>query len=105
MGIMPNWTDPDLLVLGRLYLQNEHSFVVRRCVQRFAAGEMTAQDAVLLIRELPDVRDEGRFPENSPDTWSGLAATLFAVHFRSVLSEPASHQGQVHRTLVRWLSS
>ena len=30
--------DSDLLELARLCLQNERSFVVRRCVQRFEAG-------------------------------------------------------------------
>ena len=38
--------DSDLLVLARLCLQNERSFVVRRCVQRFEAGEITAREAV-----------------------------------------------------------
>ena len=44
--VMRDLTDPDLLLLMRLYLQKEDSFVVRRCVQRFAAGEMTALEAV-----------------------------------------------------------
>ena len=66
MMVMLDWTDSDLLVLARLYLQNGHSFVVRRCVRRFVAGEMTAGEAVLRIREHPDVRDDERFPEDPP---------------------------------------
>ena len=66
MRVMLNWTDSELLVLARSYLQNERSFVVRRCLQRFAAGEMTAKEAVLRIREYPDVRDEDRFPDDPP---------------------------------------
>ena len=62
MMVMLDWTDSDLLVLARLYLQNGHSFVVRRCVRRFVAGEMTAREAVLRIREHPGVRDDERFP-------------------------------------------
>ena len=60
---MLDWTDPDLRVLARLYLQNEESFVVRRFVQRFTAGEITAQEAVALIRRNPYVRDGDRFPD------------------------------------------
>ena len=63
---MLNWTDPDLRILAGLYVQNERSFVVRRCVQRFLAGEMTSQDAVRRIRQHADVRDDERFPDNPP---------------------------------------
>ena len=63
---MLNWTDPDLRILAGLYVQNEQSFVVRRCVQQFLAGEMTAQEAVLRIREHPDVRDDDRFQDDPP---------------------------------------
>ena len=63
---MFNWTDPDLRLLAGLYVQNERSFVVRRCVQRFLAGEITAQEAVLRIREHPDVLDDDRFPDDPP---------------------------------------
>ena len=62
MGAMLDWTDSDLLMLARLCLQNDRSFVVRRCVQRYAAGELTAREAVLRIREHPGVRDDERFP-------------------------------------------
>ena len=61
---MRSWTEPGLVALVRLYLQNERSFVVGRYVQRFAAGEMTAQEAIARIRENPDVRDDHRFPED-----------------------------------------
>ena len=43
---MLDWTDPDLLELARLYLEHEGSFVVRRYVQRFAAGEISAREAI-----------------------------------------------------------
>ena len=67
MTVMLNWTDPDLITLARLYLQNEHSFVVRRYVQRFQAGELTAQEAVAQIRRHPEVRDDDRFPDDPRD--------------------------------------
>ena len=63
---MFNWTDPDLRLLAGLYVQNERSFVVRRCVHRFLAGEITAQEAILRIRVHPDVRDDDRFPHDPP---------------------------------------
>ena len=63
---MLHGADPDLLVLARLYLQNEDSFVVRRSVQRFAAGELTAEEAVLRIREQPSVRAAERFYDDPP---------------------------------------
>ena len=61
---MFDWADPHILVLARLYLQNEQSFVVRRCVQRFAAGEITADQAVERILLQPDIRDDDTFPDN-----------------------------------------
>ena len=63
MGAMSNWTDPDLFKLQGLYMQNDESYVVRRCVQRFKAGEMTAGEAVALICRDPGVRDDDRFPD------------------------------------------
>ena len=66
MGAMPDWTDSHLLMLTRLYLQNERSFVVRRCLHRFAAGELTAREAVLRIRQHAGVRDDERFPDDPP---------------------------------------
>ena len=62
---MNEWNDSDLLELARLYLQNEQSFLVRRCVQRFAEGEITAREAVLRIRRSPLVNDEKRFLHDS----------------------------------------
>ena len=67
MTVMLNWTDPDLITLARLYLQTEPSFVVRRYVQRFQAGETTAQEALAQIRRHPEVRDDDRFPDDPPD--------------------------------------
>ena len=61
---MLDWADPDILVLARLYLQNEQSFVVRRCVQQFAAGEITADQAVERILLQPDIRDDDTFPDD-----------------------------------------
>ena len=43
---MHDSTDSDLIESAWLYLDNERSFVVRRCVQRFEAGEITAREAV-----------------------------------------------------------
>ena len=62
---MCDWIDSDLLELARLCLENERSFVVRRCVQRFEAGEMTAREAVQRIRRSPLVNDEERFQHDS----------------------------------------
>ena len=64
---MRSWTEPGLLTLVRLCLQNEHSFVAHRHVQRFVRGEISAREAVAQIREEPDVRDNDQFPED----WSG----------------------------------
>ena len=54
---MHEGTDSDVVVLARLYLQNQGSFVVRRCVQRFEAGEISAREAVRRIRRCPPVLD------------------------------------------------
>ena len=51
-------TDSDLLELARLYLDDEQSFHVRRCVQRFEAGEISAREAVQRIRQSQHVRFE-----------------------------------------------
>ena len=56
----------DLAILAGLYLQNEHSFVVRRCVQRFLAGEISSREAIDRIRKEPGVRDED--PDFPPDS-------------------------------------
>ena len=55
---MRNRTQHDLYILAGLYLQNEQSFLVRRCVQRFLAEELTAREAIERIRRDPGVRDE-----------------------------------------------
>ena len=66
---MTPMSDPartDLVILAGLYLQNENSFVVRRCVHRFLAGEITSREAIARIRKAPGVRDED--PDHPPDT-------------------------------------
>ena len=63
MRTMWNWTRPELRLLAGSYLENDRSFVVRRCVQRFLAGEITAQEAIARSREHPDVRDDEGSPE------------------------------------------
>ena len=60
---MSDSTPPDLFTLAALLLQNERSFVVRRYVQRFLAGEMTAREAIARIREDPGLTDEDSFPD------------------------------------------
>ena len=60
---MSNRTRPELRTLAGLYLQNQKSFVVRRCVQLFLAREITCREAIARIREHPDVRDDDRSPE------------------------------------------
>ncbi|WP_428102905.1 hypothetical protein [Candidatus Rariloculus sp.] len=60
---MSNWTPLELRVLAGLYVQNEQSFLVRRCVHRFLAGEITAREAIERIREHSDVRDDEPAPE------------------------------------------
>ena len=57
---MCDWTRRDLSELAGLYLQNENAFIVRRCVQLFLAGELTACEAIERIRRHPDVVDEDR---------------------------------------------
>ena len=47
-------------------MHNERSFAVRRCVQLFLAGEITAQEAILRVLEHPDVRDDDYFPDDPP---------------------------------------
>ena len=66
MKAMSNWTRPQLRLLAVLYLQNEQSFVVRRCVHRFLAGEITSREAIARIREHPGVRDDDPSPEPPP---------------------------------------
>ena len=44
-----------------VYLENKRSCVVRRCVQRFAAGESSARDSIERIRQHADVRDDDFF--------------------------------------------
>lgn len=61
---MFDWADPDILVLARLYMQNEQSFVARRSVPLFAAGEITAGQAVKRILLQPDIVDDDTFPDN-----------------------------------------
>ena len=65
-GYMRGPTRHDLCILAGLYLQNEHSFVVRRCVHRFLAGEISSREAIDRIRKEPGVRDED--PDHRPDT-------------------------------------
>ena len=60
---MSDSTPPDLFTLGALLLQNERSFVVRRYVQRFLAGEMTAREAIARIRENRGITDNVSYPE------------------------------------------
>ena len=55
---MRNWTARDLSILAGLYLQNEEICFVRRCVQRFLAGELTAREAIQRIVSHPGVVDE-----------------------------------------------
>ena len=50
---MCDWIDSNLLELARLCLENERSFVVRRCVQRFEAGKISAHEAIQRIRRCP----------------------------------------------------
>ena len=64
MRAMSNWTRPELRVLAGLYLQNEQSFVVRRSVQLFLAGEITSREAIARIRRHPGVRDEDPYPND-----------------------------------------
>lgn len=59
---MCNWTRRNLSILAGLYLQNEEFFFVRRCVQRFLAGELTAREAIERIRRHPGVVDEDPDP-------------------------------------------
>ena len=66
MKVMLNRNDLDLLKLAKLYLQNEQVFVVRRFVQSFASGELTAQDALARIREHLDVREGDLLPDEPP---------------------------------------
>ena len=59
-------TRPDLAILAGLYLQDEKSFVVRRCLQLFLAGEISSREAIARIRDHAGVRDE--VPRLPPDT-------------------------------------
>ena len=59
-----NWADPHILALARLYLQNQRSFVVRRCVQQFSADEITAAQAIERFLLQPDVVDDDTFPND-----------------------------------------
>lgn len=69
MTAMFNWTERDLSILAGLYLQNEHSFLVRRLTHRFLAGELTAHEAIERIRRHPGVIDEDSYPSHPPHTF------------------------------------
>ena len=58
---MSHSTPSDVFTLAALLLQNERSFVVRRYIQRFLAGEMTAGEAIARIRENPGTTDNVTF--------------------------------------------
>ena len=88
---MWNRPDPDLLLLAKLCLQNESSFLVPRCVQRFEAGEMTAREAIRRIRQDPDIRDHARFPVDLPPPKSGVPT----------VSNSGSHRTRVARLWQR----
>ena len=66
MTPMRGSTLPDLAILAGLYLQDEKSFVVRRCLQLFLAGEISSQEAIARIRDRARVRDEE--PDHPPDS-------------------------------------
>lgn len=53
----------DLLTLAKVFLEHKQSFVVRRHVERFGSGEISAQEALARIRENLDVRDDDLFAE------------------------------------------
>ena len=54
---MWNLIENDLRILAGLLLQNQSSFLVRRCAQRFVVGEMTVWEALEHIRENPAVAE------------------------------------------------
>ena len=59
---MRRWTRHELYILAGTYLRNGKNFFVRRCVQRYLAGELTAREAIERIRWHPGVHDEGPDP-------------------------------------------
>ena len=68
MTSMRDSTRPELCILAGLYLQNERSFVVRRCLQRFLAGEISAAQTIAHIRRHAQVLDEDPSPDAAPDS-------------------------------------
>ena len=63
MKAMGNRNIHDLLTLARVFLEYKHSFTVRRSVERFGSGEISAREALARIREHLDVRDDDLFAE------------------------------------------
>ena len=59
---MSNSTQHELCYLAALLLQNEQSFVVRRFLQRFLAGELTAAETIARILPCAGVRYEDPDP-------------------------------------------
>ena len=59
---MSDSTQPKLRILAGLLLQNQRSFIVRRCVQRFLARELTARKAMERIRRHLGVVDNDPCP-------------------------------------------
>ena len=59
---MRRCTQHDLYILAGMYLRNEKNLFVRRCVQRFLSGELTAREAIERIRQHPGVHDEDPDP-------------------------------------------
>ena len=62
---MRDWSPSELSDLAELYLRNERSFVARRSLQRFVAGEITASDAIERIRRHCDSRKDDQWREES----------------------------------------
>ncbi|MYF70073.1 MAG: hypothetical protein F4181_08965 [Proteobacteria bacterium] len=63
MKAMANRNVHDLLALAKVFLEYKQSFVVRRFVERFGSGEISAQEALERIREHLDVSDDNLFAE------------------------------------------
>jgi len=63
MKAMGNRNIHDLVMLAKVFLEYKHSFVVRRFVQRYGSGEISAQEALSRILEHLDVRDDDLFAE------------------------------------------
>ena len=98
---MSKWNQHELSYFAALLLQNEQSFVVRRFIQRFLAGELTAAEAVARVLRCPGVRYEASdsfdHPKSEFDRARAEVFEQLAFFKAGGVHLPGAVQGTRHR--------